>query len=142
MAKMDQVKSKKLPAKQGDFLVGAKRPPKEHQFKPGQSGNPKGPPKRRTQLWVYFCEYMNMTDAELNIEKRKKNLSVAQKGAIQLAEDFAAGKDTASVRLAKYAIDRDEGRAAETINLNAGPQMSDEKAEEIRQTLRMIQENC
>jgi hypothetical protein len=142
MAKMDQVKSKKFATKQRKYRVGYKQPPHEYDFKSGQSGNPKGPPKHRTQLWTYLCMYLDMTNAELNIEKRKKNLSVAQKGAIQLAEDFAAGKDTASVRLAKYAIDRDEGRAAETINLNAGPQMSDEKAEEIRQTLRMIQENC
>lgn len=28
-----------------DYEVGYKRPPREHQFKPGQSGNPKGRPK-------------------------------------------------------------------------------------------------
>ncbi len=32
----------------GDYEVGCGKPPKEHQFKPGQSGNPKGrPPKRK-----------------------------------------------------------------------------------------------
>ena len=28
-----------------DYEVGYKKPPKEHQFKPGISGNPKGRPK-------------------------------------------------------------------------------------------------
>lgn len=31
---------------QKDYEVGYKRPPREHQFKPGQSGNPKGRPKK------------------------------------------------------------------------------------------------
>jgi hypothetical protein len=31
----------------GDDAVGYKRPPSEHQFRPGESGNPAGRPKRR-----------------------------------------------------------------------------------------------
>ena len=40
---------KKLPVKQRDYKVGNKRPPKEHQFKPGESDNPNGPPVRRAE---------------------------------------------------------------------------------------------
>jgi hypothetical protein len=50
--------TKKVTIKQGKSEVGYKNLPKEAQFKPGQSGNPAGPPKRRTQLWTYFCRYM------------------------------------------------------------------------------------
>ena len=32
----------------GEYVVGPGRPPKEHQFKPGQSGNPGGRPKAAT----------------------------------------------------------------------------------------------
>lgn len=33
-------------ASDGDYSVGYKKPPREHQWKPGQSGNPKGRPKK------------------------------------------------------------------------------------------------
>jgi hypothetical protein len=36
---------KKKPS--GDYEVGCGKPPKEHQFKPGQSGNPRGRPKSK-----------------------------------------------------------------------------------------------
>ena len=35
----------------GEYKVGPGRPPKQYQFKPGQSGNPKGA-KRKTQSLV------------------------------------------------------------------------------------------
>ncbi len=33
-----------------EYKVGPGRPPKEHQFKPGQSGNPKGPKRKPPSL--------------------------------------------------------------------------------------------
>jgi Family of unknown function (DUF5681) len=33
-----------------DYDVGYGKPPREYQFKPGQSGNPKGAPKRKSEL--------------------------------------------------------------------------------------------
>lgn len=73
---------RKLPAKQGRTPkrtdVGPGRPPVEHQFKPGQSGNPAGPPPARSNLWRWFCHWMAMTPEEL-AESRQSEL-ISQKG--------------------------------------------------------------
>lgn len=60
-----QAKTKKLAVHQGEYKVGNIKPPKEHQFKPGQSGNPEGAPVHRISLWPLFCKFISRTDAEL-----------------------------------------------------------------------------
>ncbi len=45
--KKKSARGKKVPAAQGKSDVGYKSPPREYQFKPGESGNPKGAPIRR-----------------------------------------------------------------------------------------------
>ncbi len=125
----------KVPAKQGEYEVGDKHPPKEHQFKPGQSGNPKGPPVRRTHLWVWLCEYMGMTDARLAKVKTKR-LTQVQQAAIVLVENFKAGKFSKSSRLMRYIVDREEGKALETIKLTGEEPLSADECEDIREILR------
>ena len=46
MAKKITNNEKNLAAEQREYQVGNKKPPKEHQFKPGESGNPEGPPAK------------------------------------------------------------------------------------------------
>lgn len=41
------------------YEVGKGKPPKEHQFKPGQSGNPKGLPKGTKHLSTWIQEMLN-----------------------------------------------------------------------------------
>ena len=121
-------KRKVYPAKQGV-------PPKETQFKPGQSGNPAGPPKRRTQLWVWFCEYMSLTDAKLKRLDRKK-LTQVQKTALKLVENATDGKYTGSERLARHVFDREEGKAVEHIIVGGEDNLTDQECEEIRDILK------
>ena len=126
---------KKLPAEQGEFEVGNKKPPKEHQFKPGNSGNPKGPPDHRTNLWLWFCSYMNMTNAELAKLKQGK-LSQGQQTALKLVRNMKQGKDSGSERLARHVFDREQGRAVEHIHVEDENTLTDEQCAEIREKLR------
>lgn len=131
---MAEAEKEKLPTKQRDYEVGNKKPPKEYQFPPGQSGNPKGPPKRRVQLWVYFCKYMSMTDAEIKKLDRKE-LTQAQQTALKLVRNAAKGKSSHSESLARHVFDRDEGKPVEHIVIGEEDILSDDQCEEIRQTL-------
>jgi hypothetical protein len=134
MANEGTSKRKKLPAEQGAYKVGNKRPPKEHQFKPGQSGNPKGPPIRRTNLWVWVCKYMNMTDVELE-KLDKSTLTQAQQTALKLVENAKKGKYSGSERLARHVFDREEGKATEYLVIENENTLTDEECEEIRRLL-------
>jgi len=127
-------KDKKHPVWQGKSKVGYKNPPKEQQFKPGQSGNPKGPPVRRTQLWVWFCKYMNMTDTQL-ARLAKTKLTQAQQAALAIVENMKAGKYSGSQRLARDIFDREEGRAVEHIIIGDETALSDDECEEIRKMI-------
>ena len=128
-------KSKKLAVCQREYKVGNKKPPVEHQFKPGESGNPKGPPVRRTQLWVYFCKYMALNDAELAKLDRSK-LTQAQQTALRLVENAKDGKYSGSERLARHVFDREEGKAVEHLVIENENTLTDEECEDIRKILQ------
>ena len=116
----NSTESRNLPDEQREYEVGNKKPPKEHQFKPGESGNPKGPPTHRTNLWVWFCKYMAMTDAKLERLDRSK-LSQAQQTALRLVENAKAGKHSGSEGLARHVFDPEEGKALQTLNVIEPP---------------------
>jgi len=150
------VKKKKIPVRQGKSKTkakqssrsknrkktkrakskgGYKKPPKEHQFKPGQSGNPKGPPVHRVNLWPLFCGYMLLTDAEIGKLVLSK-LSQAQQAALKLVENLKEGKYSGSQRLARHVFDREEGRPVEHLVIEQEDILTDEECEQIRETLK------
>jgi hypothetical protein len=128
-----------LPAEQREngYKVGPGCPPKEYQFKAGESGNPDGPPEHRTNLWVWFTKYMNMTARERAKINRTK-LTAAQETALKMVENAVQGKGCGSAKLARYIIDREEGRAPQHLVLDKGAELSDGECENIRRQMRQM----
>ena len=115
--------------KKGNF------PSVENQFKPGQSGNPKGAPAAKTQLWRYFCLYSAMTDKKLETLK-KKQLTQAQQAAVKLIEDMKAGKFPKSSKFAEYIVNREHGKPKEHLQIDAVDSLTDTECDNIRKILR------
>jgi hypothetical protein len=46
-------------ARQGDYLIGRGRPPKQYQWKKGQSGNPRGRPRKKLSTQEIWNKIMN-----------------------------------------------------------------------------------
>ena len=104
-------------------------------FKPGQSGNPKGPPKRNVQLWTYICRYMAMSGTALNKLKPTK-LTAAQQWALQIVKATKKLRFAELDRFARYVIDRDEGRPTERFVIGDDNALTDEECEQIREELK------
>ncbi len=56
--------SKDKKGRGGDYEVGRGKPPKEHQFKPGQSGSPAGAPPKRKRKPINVVAVLNEPLAE------------------------------------------------------------------------------
>jgi hypothetical protein len=120
---------------QDGYKVGPGCPPREYQWKPGESGNPKGNVQHRTNLWVYFTQYMAMT-----IEEREKidrtKLTAAQETALKMVEKAIKGKGCGFERLARYIVNREEGKAPEHLILDNSANLSHEECEQLRAQMR------
>jgi Family of unknown function (DUF5681) len=77
-----------------EYKVGPGRPPKEHQFKPGQSGNPKGakrkPPSIAPDLKVALERALNKT-IKLKQGEEERMVTMAVAGIEQLVAQYAKG---------------------------------------------------
>ena len=77
-----------------EYKVGPGRPPKEFQFKPGQSGNPKGakpkPPSIALDLKLALERALNKT-VKLKQGEKERVVTMAVAGIEQLVAQFAKG---------------------------------------------------
>jgi Family of unknown function (DUF5681) len=82
-----------------DYQVGYKKPPLKTQFATGQSGNPRGRPKRSDSVSIKEL---------LNGEQRGRNGEVISRRealVIKLLNDAMSGKQKAFARFLKYMIE-------------------------------------
>lgn len=91
--------------------VGYGRPPTEHQFKPGESGNPKGRPKGRLGMAGLLRKTINerVTIVE---HGRKRTISKAEAAFKQITNKAASG-DMRAMAMLFGLIQTWEGRTAE-----------------------------
>jgi Family of unknown function (DUF5681) len=91
--KRNNISSSASPAEE-EYRVGPGRPPKEHQWKPGQSGNPKGAkrkkrsliPELRTEFERVFSQKLKVTQGD-----RQRFITRWVAGLEQLSIQFAKG---------------------------------------------------
>jgi len=77
-----------------DYRVGPGRPPKEFQFKPGQSGNPKGAKRKTPSIdpdLKASLERALSKKVTLRQGERERNVTMAEAGIEQLVNQFAQG---------------------------------------------------
>jgi Family of unknown function (DUF5681) len=102
-----------------DYRVGPGRPPKEYQFKPGQSGNPKGahrkPRSIASDLKALFERALS-TKVTLRQGEKEKIITKAALGFEQLANQFAKGDRHARrdvlAHAERFGVDLVAGQAA------------------------------
>ena len=77
-----------------EYEVGYKRPPREYQFKPGQSGNPKGRPKKNKSFAEDIKDEMNEL---IQIQEQGKLKKITKQTALvkRVVTDALSGKTSA-----------------------------------------------
>ena len=77
--------------------AGYCNPPTQHRFKPGQSGNPKGRPKRQTSFAAVFADMLSSTTSTtINGKRRRK--TVVEFAALRAKKDIMTGNPRALER--------------------------------------------
>jgi hypothetical protein len=82
------------PASAEDYKVGPGRPPREYQFKPGQSGNPKGAKRKPLSLLPDLKRLFEQALSQkvtLRQGEKHRTLTMAEAGIKQLIAQFAKG---------------------------------------------------
>jgi hypothetical protein len=81
---------KKIRKPRGSYAVGYARPPTSSQYQPGQTGNPKGRPKRLRNASSMAREALERT-VTVKVKRRSRTMTVRRAAYLRLAEKAAAG---------------------------------------------------
>ena len=110
-----------------DDQVGYRRPPKKHQFKPGQSGNPKGRPKKSKNMTTLVDEELDKTVSVIDGGRRRRE-SKRVLAARQLADRAAKGDHKAIETIMN--IERSSEASALSVGANLRPSTTEVTAEQ------------
>jgi hypothetical protein len=103
-------------ARKRSYETGYCKPPRQHQFPKGRSGNPKGRPKGSPNFRVAVRRQLAKT-AVVSEGGRRKSLTKMDIGAAQLANKFAAGDLRAlMMALSLGVLDGDEQKPQVLVN--------------------------
>ena len=98
---MSKRKSPKRPSKPAtDDAVGYGSPPKAYQFKPGQSGNPKGRPKGAKNLKAMIADVLTEP-----VSLTKKGVRKSVPAIVGIAHRFNVRALNGDIRAAKFLFD-------------------------------------
>jgi hypothetical protein len=99
-----------------DFEVGYGRPPPTHQFRPGQSGNPRGRPKGSKNEALILRELLHRR-IEVRERGRVRKVSVLEAILLRFAEDALKGNTkSAAFLFNRYAGVRTEEAVDSRVN--------------------------
>lgn len=112
-----------------DYLIGKYRPPRKNQWKPGQSGNPKGRPKGRKSNATILREILDKR-LEVPVDGRIRLISVRELMLTRFADAGLKG----DLKSGFYLLERDD--AAEKIEAPQEPKGSMEDREIIEAFLK------
>ena len=98
--------------------VGYKRPPREHQFRPGQSGNPSGRPKGarnfKSELREELGELVTIRDGERDIQVSKQRALIKSVVAAAIDGNQRAAASVLAMCVRMLA-DAEEDEAIESV---------------------------
>ncbi len=99
----------KAGSNQGEYKVGDKKPPKEHRFKKGQSGNPKGKPKGTLSVVAALKKKLQEIPDDPSNKERRSYLDIL---ILKIIKKAITGEDVAMI---KDIIDRVDGKPKQPI---------------------------
>jgi hypothetical protein len=112
----------------GDGEVGYGRPPQAHQFKAGQSGNPKGRPKGTKNEATILREILDETKLPLREGGRQRKITVREGILRKVTEDALKGNTkSASFLLNRYGL---------MVSGEVGHQATSEEDQDILEAFR------
>ena len=89
---------------------------------------------RRTNLWLWICKYLELTEAEFD-ELDRSTLTMAQLSALRMVEQMKKGERCPSEKLVEYCVNRDLGKTPDRHEIVQNPEDMEPLAPEERELL-------